>query len=414
MCEYLLSTVRIGRKMHKTRIDEIDILRGFTFLAIVMQHTLAHYIYSPDISRWNALGSAFLLVVVRFAVPMFIFITGLVLFYNYNGDEFNYWSFLKKRFTQILVPYFIWTVIYFVWFSFMSGVPSATLGTIVIKIMKLALFGEGYYHLWFMVTILQFYLFFPLFRVIISKNKVRSSIILSICFLFQIWLMWFYMYNLPGLYDNIQSPLLRLLVDYRDRNFISWLFYFLLGGFAGLYVAKLRNMLQATLKINILVYLLSFTFIFYKLIKTSYISPAGGYIINYQFTGPLNYMLIIFLSSSLLLIYYLSQNLFMKTRIIREVLNTFGRYSFGCYFVHALILFYITAFTTKYLNWLDTIGQVMLSFAACCSFSLFACFLLSKITFPMGNLFVGKISPETKGAHAQVTAEGFLPEDYNT
>jgi membrane-bound acyltransferase YfiQ involved in biofilm formation len=104
----------------------------------------------------------------------------------------------------------------------------------------------------------------------------------------------------------------------------------------------------------------------------------------------------------------------MKTRIIREVLNTFGRYSFGCYFVHALILFYITAFTTKYLNWLDTIGQVMLSFAACCSFSLFACFLLSKITFPMGNLFVGKISPETKGAHAQVTAEGFLPEDYNT
>ncbi len=378
-------------KMLKKRIDEIDILRGLTFLAIVMQHTLASFMYSPGITKEPALIAAFLLTLVRYAVPMFIFITGLVLFYNYGDGKLDYWDFIKKRFTQIFLPYFIWTIIYLVWVSLISGVPASSLGAVMGKISILTISGAGYYHLWFMVAILQFYLLFPLFKWLVSINKVRNIVTLSLCFVFHICLLCLYWYQVPLVWESIQSPIFKTLLAYRDRIFISWFFYFMLGAFAGIYVDKLRYILKATLKINIIVYLISFGLIFYQLMQTSHISSSGSYILNNQFTGPLNYMMVVFITSSMFMIYYLSQTLFMKHTTIMKTLKTFGRYSFGCYFIHAFVLFYINAFTQMYFNWIGIIGQVMISFIACSTLSLLACFAISRIRIPVGNLFTGHI-----------------------
>jgi len=377
--------------MPKRRIDEIDILRGLTFLAIVMQHTLACYMYSPGIGKAPAVASALLLTLVRYAVPMFIFITGLVLYYNHGDGELNYGYFLKQRFTQIFIPYFVWTFIYFICTNFSFAMIVSSPGVVALKLFKLTVAGEGYYHLWFMVAILQFYLLFPLFRNLISRNKSRPLVTLSICFMVQLLLLSFYWYQVPVIFNNIHSPWIKTLLAYRDRIFISWFFYFVLGGFAGLYVEKLRELFSSIRIVNIVLFLCSLAFIFSQLLKTGHLDSTNAFILNNQFTGPLNYMMMLYISSSFIIIYDLSQTLFLKHRLIMKVLKTFGRYSYGCYFVHAFILYHIEVWAKVHVNWAGFISLVVISFLVCSALSLIACFLMSKLKDPIGKILVGKI-----------------------
>ncbi|WP_235439864.1 hypothetical protein [Paenibacillus sp. DMB20] len=66
--------------MRKERIPEIERLRGLAFLAVVLQHSIAHYSVEEGMGLADGVGMAAMLLAVKFAVPAFIFITGLVLF----------------------------------------------------------------------------------------------------------------------------------------------------------------------------------------------------------------------------------------------------------------------------------------------------------------------------------------------
>jgi len=69
-----------------------------------------------------------------------------------------------------------------------------------------------------------------------------------------------------------------------------------------------------------------------------------------------------------------------------------GRYSFGGYFIHPFVLFYINALAQTYLAPLGIILQILISFVLCSAISLFVCLVISKIKTPLGNSLVGKIS----------------------
>lgn len=375
--------------MFKHRLYEVDILRGLTFLAIVMQHTLACFIYKPELAGAPALVSAFLLVLIRYAVPMFIFITGLVLFYNHSDKEFSYPNFIKKRFTQIFIPYAVWTVIYYFW---PGGRSAGNWADIISGIGRLIVNGDACYHLWFMVAIIQFYLLFPLFRWLLLKLRNKAGWTLGICLGLYIGLMWFNSYQAPQLYDQVHSPLLKTVLAYRDRLFISWFFYFILGGYFGLYARKLRIILAAVQKSNVYVFLFSFILVLYIVANTGHVNSAGIYTMNFLFTLPLTPMMVVYLTSSIITIYYLSLTRFLKNRPLTWILKTFGRYSYGCYFVHAMVLYYTNTYVTGYLPRAGTLLQLGLVFTLCSLLSLGLCFLMSRLKIPLGNLLVGKIS----------------------
>src|SRR4051812_25941231 len=97
--------------MKKQKLDEIEALRAFAFLAVVLQHAIGHYAYGPESRLSDGVLLGVLLLLAKFAVPVFIFITGLVLFYNYS-DGVQFGRFVRKRFKDILLPYMPWVILY--------------------------------------------------------------------------------------------------------------------------------------------------------------------------------------------------------------------------------------------------------------------------------------------------------------
>lgn len=373
--------------MHKHRLYEVDILRGMTFLAIVVQHVLAVFLYSPRLTTADALVSAIVLVFIRYAVPMFILITGLVLFYNHGEGDFHYGTFLRKRFTQIFIPYAIWTLIYYLW----SGIFPGSASGLLADWGRLILSGEACYHLWFMVAIMQFYLLFPFFRWLLLRFKKNPGLVLTVGFLAYVGLMWFNTDGAPALYAQTANPWLKTLLAYRDRLFISWFFYFILGGYAGIHARKLRIVLRYMQKRNIFIYLLSFLLVVGAVIGTGKISSTGAYQYNFLFTLPLTPLMVVYLTSSLLTIYYWALKYFRKDHLFTRLMKTFGRYSYGCYFVHAMLLSYCTALLNTYWPGITPLAFLAAAFAACSASSLAACYLMSLIQIPAGNLLVGRI-----------------------
>ena len=99
--------------MPKERVAEWDVLRVIAFLAIVLQHSIGQFANRKDISLFDAYTLAAVYHLIKFGVPAFVLLTGATLVYNYYG-KLNYPTFIRKRSIDILVPFFLWTVIYYV------------------------------------------------------------------------------------------------------------------------------------------------------------------------------------------------------------------------------------------------------------------------------------------------------------
>lgn len=52
--------------------------------------------------------------VTRICVPLFFMISGYFFYYKFNGTLKSYYTQLQKRFKSILIPYFIWSVSWYI------------------------------------------------------------------------------------------------------------------------------------------------------------------------------------------------------------------------------------------------------------------------------------------------------------
>ena len=83
------------------RLSFVDVLRGMAIFFIVLGHSL---IYSSHCS----LIFKFL---YSFHVPLFFLISGYV--FKLKDDE-NFFSFVKRKFKRIMVPYFVWALLFLI------------------------------------------------------------------------------------------------------------------------------------------------------------------------------------------------------------------------------------------------------------------------------------------------------------
>ena len=135
----------------------VDMVRVLTFACVIGVHTIATLISLDSIS---AGGAAMLL---HFTRESFFALTAFVLVHRYGNKpagKMPILRFWQRRYLLVGVPYLAWSVIYSVLGFSLAPVPA---GTAVTLFGRNLLTGNAWYHLYFLIVTMQFYLIFPLF-----------------------------------------------------------------------------------------------------------------------------------------------------------------------------------------------------------------------------------------------------------
>lgn len=208
----------------------VDGLRVVSILAVLIIHTSTKILGATGNNLLQVPWTFLLNQSTRFAVPLFFMISGFVLELS-NAGSLNYVSFLRKRVDRILVPYVFWSAIYF-WLIYPGGN----------NFLSALRYGSASYQLYFIPTLIVFYLIFPLLHIgfKIISNKVVMTILGGIQFglLYYVYfvkalpfsypisiaLLNFYVFILGMVVSHHQEKLLAFLLKWKKYLVIGTLF----------------------------------------------------------------------------------------------------------------------------------------------------------------------------------------------
>ncbi|MGD0702549.1 MAG: acyltransferase [Trebonia sp.] len=198
----------------RRHLDHIDAMRPIKQVGVVSTHAILFF--APAAATVGSGAAVLLLHVSR---EGFFFISACMLAYAYEDLSLTNLAGLRRfywrRFLSVGVPYLCWTLIYFFFLmpkAHYSGVASALRG--------LAAMAEtGYYQLYFLLVIAQFYLVFPLLIALLRRTRGHHGRILAATALAQLAILIFMQRgSLPGLMQR-----------YEQTDALSYLLY-LVGG----------------------------------------------------------------------------------------------------------------------------------------------------------------------------------------
>jgi surface polysaccharide O-acyltransferase-like enzyme len=88
--------------------------------------------------------------------------------------EEPYGDFFRKRALKVLIPFFVWSVIYMLWKREGFDLPFSMklVASYLLKIVR----GPRENHLWFFYALIGLYLFTPILRVFVARASLRDLI----------------------------------------------------------------------------------------------------------------------------------------------------------------------------------------------------------------------------------------------
>ncbi len=285
----------------------IDILKIIACIAVVLIHITSDAIFKYTQGSELQIFVVILNSIVKFAVPCFVFLSGYALFRTYKYKKIYYKEFIKKRLSVILVPYIIWTVIYYFLYVYRGYYPLS-----IPFFIKGLILGDMSYHLYFMVIIIQFYLLFKWLKHWVER--VKTVVGLPIIAVFQIVYVLALMQYIPK----------------SDRLFLSYIIFFM----CGMYYEKHKTLLDQMLK----KYMLVFTGLYivlagsYSLVYV-YIYSFDTYIFKYT-----NFLWYDFSLASIIITIYISKYMSEKLQWKGSNISLASKATFYVYLSHPLLL----------------------------------------------------------------------------
>jgi peptidoglycan/LPS O-acetylase OafA/YrhL len=174
--------------MPQRRLDQVDATRPVKQAGVISTHVL---LFFAPASAAVASGAA--LTLLHVSRDAFFFISSCMLAYAYADlNRAGLSRFYRRRFVAVGIPYLCWTAIYYV-YTFRESHYGST---------SKALWGiphmlyTGYYHLYFLLVIMQFYLVFPLLLMLLRRTKGHHGLVAAITVVIQVVYLYLMHWNM--------------------------------------------------------------------------------------------------------------------------------------------------------------------------------------------------------------------------
>ena len=328
------------------RIPELQLVRALAILCVLAVHASASATIAMQDSGYYGFYN-FINIFTKVGTPTFIFLSSFVLFHSYYRRTLDgklIGSFYKKRLLYILVPYVLFSAIYFVIgrFNAKQGLFDAeALATFCNKLIT----GKAYSHLYFIFISIQFYALFPVLLWATQRWSRLVHFLIPAGFIVQ----WSFVL-LNKHYWQVTN---------KGSWSLSYFSFFFLGAALGVYYPKIKNWIVVS-KANASPQRVTV----WVLLWTAWITVALAHVtVYYQARAQgvrFNSILYEFLWNvqSITAALVIVQTAFFIYRrfpaSLSKLLLPIGQYSFGIYLIHLLFLYLYDRFMPDYgISWMS-------------------------------------------------------------
>lgn len=336
-------------------LDWVDNLRIIALFAVIMLHCssplLADYIKSPR-AQW--LAADFYNALTRFAVPVFVMITGVLLL----GKEEDVTVFLKKRLGRILLPFLFWSLVYvaYAYYNEEIAYTGDTWATVK-QVLHQLKYGSSY-HLWYVYMLIGLYLIIPVLGKFIRNATEKETL-----YFLLVWLV-------VMLFS--QPYLIRYNPQVDVRYFGGYIGYLVLGYYLANKQFNNRRMFVmmaalAVLAVAVITWGTAILYHHYNGIST----------LMYE---PLSWPIVLSASAIFMMMRYTKP---LKYPALISIRNFIGKYNYGIYLGHALILTLLDYDETYNLSYksFNPFFSIPLTAMVCFVLTLLLVYLINKIPF---------------------------------
>jgi hypothetical protein len=326
----------------KGSFQDLNALFVFGACSVLLIHILGFFIEAQTEYPWNDDIEALAIILLRFGRSLFIFATGMLLFYWYKQKQMNWAAFWRKRWRVIVLPYTIWTAIYTV-FKLQTLDPWVVLPQFAESLFT----GSSFYHLYYIPLYLQlnvlFFLCKPLF-----ERYLRFSLVTALFFLqLGVYLFYHYLFVDPivsGI-DWNAHPVLQIIQHsyvYGQNYVYMYVFHFALGAYAGLHVETWRTWVH---RLRVPFGLMAVVTALW--IAARYLYGHASYEESLNIFHPLYF----FYTTCFLVAFYPLSAFLGKLPVLSNWLSILARHNMAIYLVHPLILFLLESHIIFRLSW---------------------------------------------------------------
>lgn len=298
------------------KIQYFDTLRALATVAVIIIHVSSPVLkmtYLREMDFWW-IGNIFNSF-MRFAVPMFLMLSGATLLHkNYSLSEFY-----KKRLVRVFIPLIFWMIVYWLyrWIMLSPKLQPHIFSDISRWAVNLFLNEGVSKHLWYVYMILFLYIFIPF----ISKIVQKANNIYLLVFLFA-WIV------LCMLTYNLNLSFYKWTGDYQYK-LLGYLEY---SGFLvlGYFLSQIKLNFKGNKSIYFLAYLI-----------TVAISALVAYFVS-KHDHQLNLRIYSYFSFNTIIqtvaLFMFVKEIHIKDNILEKIMTTISAYSYGIYLVHIIVI----------------------------------------------------------------------------